>query len=70
MTKNERFGLVFTKTGSVNSGTGVFRVVPIQYEPATTYCLFVRINRIETYIYIYGDKILTRRTRIMAAILE
>jgi hypothetical protein len=23
MTENERFGLVFTKTGSVNSGTGI-----------------------------------------------
>jgi hypothetical protein len=25
MTENERFGLVFVKTGSINSGTGVLR---------------------------------------------
>ncbi len=28
MTKNERFGLVFTKTGSINSDTGHIRVKP------------------------------------------
>ncbi len=27
MTENERFGLVFTKTGSINSGTGVSGIV-------------------------------------------
>ncbi len=26
MTENERFGLVFTKTGSINSGTDLFPV--------------------------------------------
>jgi hypothetical protein len=28
MTENERFGLVFVKTGSINSGTVISRVAP------------------------------------------
>jgi hypothetical protein len=38
MTENERFGLVFTKTGSINSGKGVYLgnslvgICTLQYE--------------------------------------
>jgi hypothetical protein len=41
MIANERFGLVYAKTGSINSGTGVFHTNKISKA-----CLYVLLNRV------------------------